>query len=411
MAHGESIVLFLELSVMLAVGLLLGQAAKRLRLPAVLGELLGGVLLGPTVLARFGSRPFGMLFPASATVASGRQTFVQMGLLIFMFVAGLEVSIPALRRLSRTVIWTSALGILFPLVVGAGVVLANPGQWATHIHGEPFGNALFLGTALSISALPVIARILIDLGLAHRELGAVILASAAVDDMIGWSLFTALLASFDARRPLWMTLLVVGGLAGATLTLVRWAVRRSGPSTRFGPASPRGLVAALAAFLFLAAAVAEWNGVHATLGAFIAGLILASSERDRESATKAIRGVALTVFAPLYFVSVGLRADFASNFDPTLTAAVLAIACVGKIGGASVGARIGGTEWRQALAIGFGLNARGAMEIILASIALEQRMIDERLFVALVVMAMVTSILSGPVLGRMSRGSTMQPAL
>jgi Kef-type K+ transport system membrane component KefB len=402
MARGETIVLLIELSVMLMVGLVLGQAMTRLRLPAVAGELLGGIVIGPTVLGRVSPRLFAILFPTSTAVALGRETFVQLGLLTFMFTAGLQMNVPALSRLGRKVLWTSALGIVLPMVVGAGMVFAAPERWAIHIRGRTPDNALFLGTALSISALPVIARILIDLDLAHQELGALILASAALDDLIGWSLFTAILSSFEPRLPLWVAMLLVTGLAGVTLTLGRWVVRRARRLLPPKPARP-GLVTALAAFWLLAAAGAELSGVHATLGAFIAGLIMASPGETRDTATKAIPEFALGVFAPLYFVSVGLRADFASSFDPSLTALVLVIACLGKIGGASVGARIGGTRWRKAFAVGFGLNVRGAMEMILATVALEQRMIDQRLFVALVVMAVVTSILSGPILSRQNR--------
>ncbi len=405
MSHDDSIHLSLALSILLTVGLVFGQLMKRLHLPRVVGELLGGILLGPTVMRHFAPELFASLFPTTGNVAIGRQAFIQLGLLCFLFAAGLEMDVPALRRLGRKVLWTSGPGILVPFALGFGAVSLAPDLWGSHVLIGGWGPGLFLGTALSISALPVIARVLMDLGLIRHELGTVVLCAATLDDLIGWSLFAAILGSYapgaHAHHPPWLTLLLIFGFAAFMLTVGRWAVARLRRRVQAWVTWPGGLVGIGAVLWLGAAVVAEWIGVHAIVGAFLVGLALAQGREERDLPTEVVQQFAIGIFAPIYFVSIGLRTDFAAHFDLKLVAIVLVIACLGKIGGVAVGARLGGLEWRPALAVGFGMNARGAMEMILASVALEHGLIDESLFVALVVMALVTSMISGPAMARL----------
>jgi K+:H+ antiporter len=402
MTQEDTIALALSLSMLLATGLIFGALARRFHLPLVLGELIGGVVLGPTLIRRFIPLPFAKLYPTTGAVAIGRDAFIQLGLLLFLFTAGQQMNLPALRRLGRSVLWTSGLGIAIPFGLGFLMVLAAPERWAAHIDLPTSGAALLIGTALSISALPVIARVLFDLGLARREFGALVLSSATLDDLVGWSLFAAILGSFTphaaSRFPPWASILSILGFAALVLTLGRFIVRQVRARI---PAQRVGARIGIATLLcLLAAAAAEWMGVHAIVGAFLVGLALTHDDEPHAS-TEPVHQFALGIFAPIYFVSLGLRTDFASNFDLGLVALVLVIACLGKIIGATLGALLGGIAWRPSLAVGFGMNARGAMEIILASVALEQHLIDERLFVALVVMALVTSLLSGSVMARL----------
>lgn len=351
MTHDDSIMLSLALSALLTVGLVFGQVMKRLRLPIVLGELLGGILLGPTVLKHVAPEAFAILFPTTGPVAIGRQTFTQLGLLCFLFAAGLEMNVPALRQLGRKVLWTSGLGILGPFALGFGWVWLVPGFWQPHAHIGTWGNALFIATALSISALPVIARVLMDIGLVRHELGTVVLSSATLDDLVGWSLFAAILASFapgtQQRYSPWVTLLLVAGFAVLVLTLGRWAVARLRERVRAQISWPGGLIGVAAVFWLLAAVIAEWIGVHAIVGAFLVGLALAKGNAQRDQSTEAVHQFAIGLFAPVYFASIGLKTDFAANFDFGLVLTVLVIACVGKIGGVTLGARLAGMAWRR----------------------------------------------------------------
>lgn len=371
--------------------MLFGRAARRLGLPAVVGELFGGVLLGPTILGRLAPSAWSWVFPTAGASATAREGVLKLALLSFLFVAGLEVNLTEVRRYGRSVLCTSLFGIALPFVSGYFAV-----RWFSSIWRQPAPLdqlALFMGAALSISALPVIARILFDLQLQRTRIMSIVLSAATIDDIIGWTLFATVLATASMNaRPLlnpWLTVAVVLALAAFVLTFGRRAIAR----LRMRPGSR---IAAAGVFTMVLAAILETLGLHAFFGAFLAGLTMARGFGERDSEQETLHQFALGVLAPIYFVSIGLRADFIRSFDPLLVLIVLVIACLGKVIGASLGARIGRLPLRESLAIGFAMNARGAVEIVLASIALEAGVIDARLFVALVVMALVTSVISGP---------------
>jgi Kef-type K+ transport system membrane component KefB len=265
--------------------------------------------------------------------------------------------------------------------------------------------ALFIGMALSISALPVIARILIDLDLIKRELGMVVMAAATIDDLVGWSLFAMILSNFMPNGlpggSLWVTISLVLGLFALMLSVGRWAGQHALRWLQSHSTWPGGFIGVTAILVLAAAATAESIGIHGVFGAFLVGVALAQSSEKRNQAHEMIYQFVVSFFAPIYFVSIGLRANFVANFHLPLVLLILLVACVGKICGVSFGAWMGKMPPREALAVGFGMNARGAMEMILASIALEYKLIDQRVFVALIVMALVTSILSGPIMQRL----------
>ena len=412
MSHHDLIHFFLQICAMMSVALIFGQAMHKLRQPAVLGEIIGGILLGPTAFGALAPQAYTWLFKTSGLAATGREGVLKLGMLFFLFVAGLEVDLGHFRRRGASVALTSILGIVIPFGLGFGAVLLLPGLWGPQAGGMPTIFALFLGMALSISAIPVIARILMDIGLMRTEIGFVVMAAATVNDLIGWSLFSLILSSFapEGLRPgsLWGSLGVVLGLFVAILTVGRWAGRRALVWLQAHLNWPGGFIGVTTILVLAAAAATESLGIHAVFGAFLVGVALAGSSEAWSRAHEVVYQFAVSFFAPLYFVSVGLQADFVANFHPPLVLIVLLIACVGKILGAGLGARLGGMPLRDAVAVGFGMNARGAMEMILASVALEYGLIDKRIFVALVVMALVTSMLSGPVMQRLLGGRTVQ---
>jgi Kef-type K+ transport system membrane component KefB len=395
--------LLLQLAVVLAAALAGGVLARRAGFPSVVGELCAGLLLGPTVLGRVLPGAHAWLLRPEAS--AGRDVVLQLGMICFLFVAGLEVDLAKPRRMGRAVAATGLLGVFVPLLLGAGAVLIAPAFWRPYA-GRPDLEGLFallVGTALSITALPVIARTLMELGLARGSVGTLILGAAALNDLVGWALFALVLSLYgngDARSP-WMALAIVGGVAATLLTAGRWLAARV--RRRLGELAPGSLIpiAVAAIVTLLGAAGGVTLGLHGVLGAFLAGVAVTSGGGPRSAAYDAAYQFALGVFAPLYFASVGLQMDLAADFDPLLCAVVLAIACAGKIAGATIGARIGGTARREAWAVGFGMNARGAMEMVLATVAREHGLIDGRLFVALVTMAVVTSLVSGPMLARL----------
>jgi Kef-type K+ transport system membrane component KefB len=241
----------------------------------------------------------------------------------------------------------------------------------------------------------------------------VVLSAAALDDVIGWTLF-AMIVSVVAPAPAetaggWTSVLLhLGLLAGFVVAVIaagRFLGRPALAWLKTRTAWPGSFIGVATVAMLASAVVTERLGMHPVFGAYLVGIALGQALPDgrAEQAREAIHPFAVSFFAPLYFVSIGLRADFARHFDLALVALVLVIACVGKIAGAGLGAWLGGLRAREAAAVGFGMNARGAMEIILASVALESGLIDQRVFVALVVMALATSALGGPVMKRLLR--------
>ncbi len=414
MDHHALILLFLQLGAMLLTAVVCGQIMRRFHQPAVLGELLGGILLGPTVFGHLAPETFARWFPADRSITLARESLISVGMLFFLFVAGLEVKLRHLRERRKQVAFTAVLGLLVPMGLGIASVRAFPGVWGQAAESGGWAFSVFVGTALSISALPVIARILMDLRLIQRELGIVVMTAAALNDVVGWSLFAILLnvlmpAQGSQSALSWQTMAanlgLLAGFVGVVLLAGRWLGRPGLHWMRTHLSWPSAFIGLTTVVILGAAAVTQTLGIHAVFGAYLVGIALGQAVDPGEGneAHDVIYQFAISLFAPLYFVSIGLRANFASDFDLPLVLLVVFVACIGKIGGASLGAWLGGMASREALSVGFGLNARGAMEIILASVALESGLIDQRVFVALVVMALLTSAMAGPMMNRLTR--------
>lgn len=403
MSQHEWVLFFAQMGLLSSMALAGGFVMRKLKYPSVLGELLGGILIGPGVLGMLAPGLFNSLFREHPTINTSREVVLTIGMLFFLFATGLELNLTRLREHTRAIVLTSLLGMVIPFGLGFGAVLAFPSLWGTPLQTQGWMLPFFIGTALCISALPVIARILTDMGLLQSELGGIIISAAVIDDLIGWSLFAAslsLINSADSGSGVWVQFAWLLAIIVVIWALSRWLVK---PFLRWVQRVfdwTGGLIALVAIWIFGAAAVAELLGLHPVLGAFQVGVALGQGlESDRSHpAYETIRQFAISFFAPLYFVSVGLKANFVSHFDLTLVLVVVLIACLGKMVGASLGAWLGGRPMREAIAVGSGLNARGAIEIILASVALEYKIIDERIFVALVIMALVTSVMSGPLI-------------
>jgi Kef-type K+ transport system membrane component KefB len=400
MAHIDLIFFFTQLAVILSCAVAFGHLARRWHQPAVLGELIGGIVLGPTVLGRILPGLYTWLFPPSVVLMTAQDALIKLGMLFFMFVAGLEVDLLQVRQQGRRATSISFWGIAVPLALGVGLVLWWPELWGAEVQDRLWLFALFLGAALSISALPVIARVLVDLRLLDTHIGTLVMVAATVNDLIGWTIFAVVLSYLTPLAILesnpWLLIIQTLGFALLTLGLTRWIGGRVMAWLHDHLAWPGGFIGLAAVLVLIAAALAEVLGLHAFFGAFLVGVGLGQGTERSYDAYQTIHHFAINFLAPIYFVSIGLKADFATNFDLLLVVVVLLVACLGKIGGAWLGARLSGMPSREAFVVGFALNARGAIEIILASIALENGLIDQRLFVALVTMALATSLLSGP---------------
>jgi Kef-type K+ transport system membrane component KefB len=399
LSQHEVMNLLLQLGTMLIMGRLFAELARKLRQPAVVGEIIAGIILGPTV--------FGMLFPEafnsffeqgnSLLVLDG---FVQVAVVMLLFIAGLEVDLHIVFQQGRQAIYTSVFGLVIPFVMGFALAYFLPGVFEIKTSSNLLAFALFMGTSMAITALPVIARILMDIGIFKTRMGMLVISSAMINDLIGWLIFSVVLGMIGTAQNMTITqtIILTVGFTAVMLTVGRALINRILPwvNTRF--AWPGGVLSVALACCFLGAAFTEYIGIHAIFGAFIIGVAFGDSEHMSERAKEIVHQFINNIFSPLFFVAIGLKVNFILNFDFWLTMIIVIVAFTGKIVGSGLGTRLGGFNIRESLAAGFGMNARGAMEIILGLVALENGLIGEKLFVSLVIMALVTSMTSGPLM-------------
>jgi Kef-type K+ transport system membrane component KefB len=400
LSDSELLLLLLQLSAMLALGRLMAELARKLRQPAVVGEIIAGLILGPTVFGTISPEVFASLFPHTGASTLALDAFTKIAVVLLLFIAGLEVDLHIVFQQGKQAVSASLLGLVIPFILGFIIPYLIPSLFQDISHGDVFLFSLFMGTAMAISALPVIVRILLDLKLFKTKIGMLVVASAMVDDIIGWMIFSVLLALIRNGEPasVGYTFLMTVGFTVFMLTLGRWMLNKVLPWVNRNLAWPGGLLSLSLAICFLGSAFTEYIGIHTVFGAFMIGVALGDSKHLSEKAKEIVHQFINNIFAPLFFVGIGLKVNFLSHFDPALTAVILVIAFAGKLIGSGLGAYLGGFSKRDALAVGFGMNARGAMEIILGLIALEAGLINQTLFVSLVIMALVTSMTSGPMM-------------
>jgi Kef-type K+ transport system membrane component KefB len=392
-----------SIAALLLAARLMGEVARMLGQASVLGELAAGIVLGPALLGRIAPEAAAWLFPGSGPVHELLEGLRALAVTLFLLVAGLEVDLSRVLRQGRAAAAVGVSGIAVPFGLGLALALLAPEAvgWSGLV--GPGTHALFFATALSISALPVIARTLLDMRLYRSDFGMVVIAAAIFNDLLGWTVFAMILGTAgagSANGALATVLLSIGVFVLALLTAGRWAIHRLLPWVQAHTSWPSGVLVFAIVLALLCGACTEALGLHAIFGAFLAGVALGDSSHLRERTRTTIREFVSSFFAPLFFAGVGLSVDFVAYFDPALCALVMLVACVGKIGGAALGARLAGMAPREGWAVGFAMNARGSMEVVLGLTALRLELIDARMFVALVVMAMATSVLSGPMIQR-----------
>jgi Kef-type K+ transport system membrane component KefB/mannitol/fructose-specific phosphotransferase system IIA component len=395
----DIVAFLLALAVLLGTARLLGEMGRAAGLPLVVGEITAGILLGPTVLGRIAPGAQAWLF-AAGQGESMIGAYTTVAVVLLLVVVGIEVDVGILRRRGKSALATALLGIVLPAACGLALGFLLPDS--DLVDPSRRGTvALLLAVALSISALPVIAKTLLDLGLFKSDVGLLVMAAAMIDDIAGWLALSLLLGPMRGLGvdlgafgktvilgALFTAVMLVGGrrVIDATIDRVQ----------RIGTAAPARILSIVIVVALLAATATHAIGLHAVFGGFVAGLTIAGSARVNARTRMVVEDFVTNVFAPVFFASLGLRVDFAAAFDLRLCALVLVLATVPKVLGCTVGARFGGMRWRQAAAVGFGMNARGAMGIILAAIARDAGLLRDQTFVALVVMALATSLMSGP---------------
>jgi Kef-type K+ transport system membrane component KefB len=399
---GHVLFLFLfQVGSLLLVARLLGQLAVRLSMPAVVGELLTGVVLGPSLLGQVAPDLAEWLFPRDTEQFHLLDSFGQIGVILLVGITGLQLDVGLVRRRATIAARISLPGVLIPLGLGIGVGHLLPGSLLSTPDRNVF--ALFLGIAMCVSAVPVIAKTLMDLKLFHRNIGQLILISATVDDIIGWaglSIVTAMattgLRAADAVQSIGY-LLIFGcavALVGRPVipAVMRSAARSEDPGTALAMAT---------AIILLCGATTHLLGLEAILGALAAGILIRASGGEVLRRLAPLRAFVASVLAPVFFAIAGLRIDLAALAEPAVfwtALLLLVIAIVGKFTGACIGALISRLNRWEAIALGAGMNARGVVEVVVAMVGLRLGVLNLATYTMIVLIAVVTSLMGPPIL-------------
>lgn len=398
-------VLLLSIALLLGAARLLGELFQRFGQPGIIGELLAGVLLGATVLGAIDQSFYEWIFPQdpSSSAYTTLHGLITISATFLLLVAGLEVELSVAIRQGKSAVLIALIGMAIPFAMGMGVAMAAPGLLGMEgeiEHHLAFG--IFVGIAVSITALPVIAKILIDLNIFKADLGMLIMSAAIINDIVGWMGFAVVMALIAPEggegggNGIGATLIYTVVFIGLCLTVLRVAIHKALPYIQAYGSWPGAVIGFVLVITLLCAAATEWIGIHAIFGAFMAGVAIGDSRHLRQRTRETIHEFITSIFAPLFFASIGVYVNFVTEFNFVAVAIVLVIAFTGKIGGCYLAAKLSGYRKRESLAVGFGMVAQGTMGVILGQLALEQGLINETLFVAIVVVAFATSLAAGP---------------
>jgi Kef-type K+ transport system membrane component KefB/nucleotide-binding universal stress UspA family protein len=404
-SHHDILVLMIQIAVLLLAARGLGEVARRLGQPSVVGEILAGIVLGPSLLS--GLFPFLGQWIVPQTEVQGYliEVIGLIGVMFLLLITGIETDIPLIRRQARSALGAAAGGLLLPFASGMLLGLNLPDNLLVN-PDERVIFALFLAAAMSISAIPVIAKVLIDLDLMRRDIGQTIIAAGMVDDTTAWIILSIIIGiASGAGVTAFGILQSVGSVILFLIfsfTAGRWLVKVAISYTQDNLTMPDRVLTLVVVMAFGWGAITQAIGLEALFGAFIMGILFGQMPRLQESVIHKLESIALSIFAPVFFALAGLKVNIVNLFDVNLLGIglmVLAVAIFGKVVGCYVGGRlIGGQNHWTALSIGFGLNARGAMEIIIATIGLNLGVLTQDMFSIIVLMAIITSLMAPPLL-------------
>lgn len=400
LASNEVLQFLLIITILLATARIMGEVFKKYGLPAIIGELLGGILLGPSFIGSIFPAFFHQLFQDPKQPAVAFDGLAKLSVMLLLFIAGMEVQIANIRRRGKAAAKISFSGIFFPLVCGFAFTWFFYEQFFNTSNHDKLVPALFMGTALSITALGVMAKILIDIDMIKSRFGNLMMTAAMIDDIIGWMLFSVVIALAKLEgESHFNALTVLAIVIFFTAFMVTVGRKIINPMFRYAneKLSKPGAELSLAMLLCLAGGIlTEWLGIKGIFGAFIMGVVIGNSPHFSEKAKDTFHDIVTYIFSPLFFVSIGLKVNFVSNFDLTIVLFVLGVSVLGKVLGGFIGARLSGFKFHKSIAVGFGMNARGSQEIVLGLIALQAGIIGEKVFVGLVIMTFITILIAGP---------------
>jgi Kef-type K+ transport system membrane component KefB len=380
---------FLAAAVVIVAARAFGWALARAGQPPVQGEILAGIVVGPSVLGAWWPGAVDYLFPKG--VVDALQVLAQVGLVLFMFLVGLELDVPRGRGLGHKALLISHASIILPLTLGVLLGLWLYPRFGTDVDRSAF--ALFIGAAMAITAFPVLARVLQETGLQRTRLGVLVITCAAIDDVTAWCILAGIVALVKADGP--GDALRTVALSVAFVAVALGVVR---PLLRQVPVVPVWAAVALA---LASAWVTQQIGIHAIFGAFLAGVVMPRHPGVAQELDDGLQSTTLTILLPMFFAVVGLSTHLGMLDTPymwAVTLVVIAVAIAGKWGGAMLAARVAGEGWREAATIGVLMNTRGLTELVILSVGLELGVIDQRLFTVMVLMALATTLMATPLL-------------
>lgn len=391
--------LILQVVVILVSARVCGSIVRWLGQPRVIGEILAGILLGPSLLQALSKDVHSFLFPQSSI--QHLYVLSQLGVLLFMFIVGLELDTKVLRAKARSAVLISQTSIVVPFVLSIPLSFWLFPDYGPH-NSSALAFALFMGISMSITAFPVLARILQEHGLTRTPIGAMAITCAAADDVMGWCLLAVvvgLVHEGNATGSIWTIGLGVA-YVGFMLLVVRRLLRGRSDSATATAKLPSGLVALAFIALLMSAWITEMIGIHALFGAFLMGVVIPERYGLKRRLIARTRDVTTLILLPLFFAFSGLRTQIGLLDDLQswlVCAVVLCVAILGKFGGTMLAARITDHNWRESCVLGALMNTRGLMELIVLNIGYELGILGPKIFTIMVVMAVVTTMMTGPI--------------
>ncbi|HMA55738.1 MAG TPA: cation:proton antiporter [Pseudolabrys sp.] len=402
---GPSEAIFIvQIIALMVVGRLLGEAMLRLRQPAVMGQLIAGLLLGPSLFGLLLPDVQHALFPKNPEQKAMIDAISQFGILLLLLLTGMETDLKLVRQTGRASLFASLMGIVIPFLCGVGLGEMLPDSMLPD-PGKRLITSLFLGTALSIASVKIVAMVVREMNFMRRVVGQVILASAIIDDSIGWIIVSIIfsLALHGSVETVSLAQSVIGTIAFmvASLTIGRRAVFFVIRWVNDNFVSEFAVITAILVIMGIMSLITYLIGVHTVLGAFVAGILVGESPILTRHIDEQLRGIITAFFAPVFFGIAGLTADLTILVDPKtalLTVGLILIASIGKFTGAFVGAELGGLTRREGFALACGMNARGSTEVIIATVGLSMGALNQDLFTMIVAMAVLTTTAMPPTL-------------
>lgn len=408
--HIENILLLviIQLMVIMAASRIFGYLFRRIGQPHVCGEIAAGLILGPSLFGRFFPEASQAIFAPS--VGPILSIISQLGLVLLMFLIGLEFDFGHLRNNRGTALSISLAGMIVPFLLGLGLGFIMHGRLG--LSGNWLNFGLFMGTAMSITAIPILGRIMIDLNINRTRLGSLTISAAAVDDAAGWivlALVTAIAkATFDGGKLILMVAEVIAFGSLLWLVVRPWLQRNQGLlfEKAAGQLSLNGLAALLIA-AFACAAATNLIGIFSIFGAFAFGSILHDMDELRIAIRTKLGDLVTVLFLPVFFTYTGLRTDAGSMESSMWVYALAVIGCamIGKLGACTLAARVHGLPWRESLTVGVLMNTRALMELIVINVGYDLGIVPKPVFFMLVMMAVITTYMTTPILTRLVRGS------